>query len=511
VLLAGRYTLLSPLGRGGMGQVWEGRGYTIGDVIAEQGPLPVPWVAAIGAQVAAVLAVAHEREIIHRDVKPQNVMLARDGTVKVLDFGVAGIISHRITRTGVAVGTPAYMAPEQAYNLILGRRDSAAASRVPLTRTLCATIRKLRASESSQGDAVGIILTGLVTVLGAGLVATALAMAIHGRIRQDTLTDFRDHSGLVSGVSGTLFAITVGMLVVASWGAIGTAKDNAAAEARSLDDLAWFAHTMPQPYENHVTALLQVYTQQVVNQDWPEMGKTETLSQPAWSTLNAIRYEFSVYTPKSQAEVSRYQGALDQLQNVYDDRLTRQDEVRTSVPSILWLALVVSGSIVVLVPVVFGSTRRVVHGMLSFLTAGVMAFVLFMIAEFTHPFSGAISVNSEAFVTTEEHIQQIDTLWATANLDQSKAVFKPGPLPSGIALLATPSPGAHRHKRHGHKTEQQSGPQPAFPAPGVPAPVVEPAQPTEPAQPSPTPAAQEGSPTAPAPDGGSPADPEQSS
>jgi len=92
-------------------------GYTIGDLIAEQGPLPVPWVAAIGAQVAAVLASAHDREIIHRDIKPQNVMLMRDGTVKVLDFGVAGIMSQRITGTGVAVGTPAYMAPEQTYNL----------------------------------------------------------------------------------------------------------------------------------------------------------------------------------------------------------------------------------------------------------------------------------------------------------------------------------------------------------------------------------------------------------
>ena len=92
-------------------------GYTISDLIAEQGPLPVPWVAGIGAQVAAVLAMAHERGIILRDIKPHNVMLTGDGTAKVLDFGVAGILNQRITGPGVAVGTLAKMAPEQLRSL----------------------------------------------------------------------------------------------------------------------------------------------------------------------------------------------------------------------------------------------------------------------------------------------------------------------------------------------------------------------------------------------------------
>ena len=335
---------------------------------------------------------------------------------------------------------------------------------------------------------MGIVLTGIVVVFGAGLAAAVLAMAIHGRIRPDTLTDFRDHSGLVSGVSGTLFAITVGMLVVASWGAIGTAKDNAAAEARSLDDLAWFAHTMRQPFQNRVTALLQDYTQQVIKQDWPQMSGHEALSQPAWTTLNAIRYEFSVYSPKTQAEDARYQQALTQLQDVYDDRLNRQDEARNTVPSILWLSLMISGSVVVLVPVIFGSTRLLVHSLLSFLTAGVMAFVLFMIAEFTHPFSGAISVSAEAFQSTEEHIQQIDNLWISANVQQSKAFYTPAPMPSGLKLLATPSPGTRRSSAHHRKVRQASAPIPGLPAPGVPAPVVEPAGPASSEPPPPRPA-----------------------
>jgi hypothetical protein len=352
---------------------------------------------------------------------------------------------------------------------------------------------------------MGIVLTGVIVVVGAGLVAAGIAMAIHGHIKHDTLTDFRDHSGLVSGVAGTLFAITVGMLIVASWGTLGAARDNAAAEARSLDDLVWFAHTTRQPYDNRLTALLQTYTQQVITDDWPTMSKNQALSQPAWTTLDAIRYEISTYTPKSPAAVTRYQQALQQLQSVYDDRLVRQDEAKSNVPSILWLALVVSGSVVVIVPVIFGSTMRIVHGLMSFAAAGIMAFVLFMIAEFTHPFTGAIRVNADSFITTGQHIQQIDTLWASARVQEARAVYKPAAAPSesGINLLATPTPNSHPNKAHRHKVVVQNGaPVPGLPAPGVPAPVVEPAAPTS-AAPSPQPTAPASS-SAPPPTQGSP-------
>ncbi|MTE14168.1 serine/threonine-protein kinase [Nocardia aurantiaca] len=78
--------------------------------------LPVGVVASIGAQVAAVLAAAHRQSIFHRDLKPSNVMLCADGTVKVLDFGLAVLLDSdvsRLTSTGKTLGTPAYMAPEQ--------------------------------------------------------------------------------------------------------------------------------------------------------------------------------------------------------------------------------------------------------------------------------------------------------------------------------------------------------------------------------------------------------------
>jgi serine/threonine-protein kinase len=78
-------------------------------------PLPVPAVVAIAKQLCRALEVAHEQGVIHRDIKPQNLMVQPDGTLKVMDFGVARLRerSQQLTSAGMVVGTPAYMAPEQ--------------------------------------------------------------------------------------------------------------------------------------------------------------------------------------------------------------------------------------------------------------------------------------------------------------------------------------------------------------------------------------------------------------
>lgn len=78
--------------------------------------LPVSWAVAVAAQVATVLSYAHEVPVIHRDLKPSNILVARDGTVKVLDFGIAAILRTDVTKltaTGTPIGTYQYMAPEQ--------------------------------------------------------------------------------------------------------------------------------------------------------------------------------------------------------------------------------------------------------------------------------------------------------------------------------------------------------------------------------------------------------------
>lgn len=182
-VLADRYELTSPIGRGGMGEVWaaydrrldrrvavkilrtvalppgvERRGLAtrfvrearmtarvehpgvpavfdagadderlflvmqlipgddLADFLVQHGPLATETAAAIVAQIASVLAAAHSASLVHRDLKPRNVMIRPDGIVVVLDFGVAALLDSDVTRlttTGETIGSPAYMSPEQ--------------------------------------------------------------------------------------------------------------------------------------------------------------------------------------------------------------------------------------------------------------------------------------------------------------------------------------------------------------------------------------------------------------
>ena len=88
---------------------------TVSDLVERTGPMAPQRAASIGLGVLAALIAAHRAGIVHRDVKPGNVMIPQDGAVKLADFGVASVAGDpKLTVTGLIIGSPNYMSPEQA-------------------------------------------------------------------------------------------------------------------------------------------------------------------------------------------------------------------------------------------------------------------------------------------------------------------------------------------------------------------------------------------------------------
>jgi len=116
--------------------------YVVGETLRQaiaRGPIAPDRVRAMGVEMAAALAAAHAAGVIHRDLKPDNVLVKSDGSIKIVDFGIAhveGPDATRLTRAGAMLGTPAYMAPEQLLGVPIDARADIYAVGIVLSEML---------------------------------------------------------------------------------------------------------------------------------------------------------------------------------------------------------------------------------------------------------------------------------------------------------------------------------------------------------------------------------------
>lgn len=160
---------------------------SLADVLAETGTVDAVWVAGMGSQAASALSAAHAAGIVHRDVKPGNILIADDGTAKITDFGIshaAGDVA--VTQNGLLAGTPAYLAPEIAR----GDRPTPGSDIFSLGATLYAAVEGTPPFGDDADNPIA-----LLHVVAAGQVrpprrAGPLAPVLTGMLRPDPAERF---------------------------------------------------------------------------------------------------------------------------------------------------------------------------------------------------------------------------------------------------------------------------------------------------------------------------------
>jgi serine/threonine-protein kinase len=117
------------------------RGITLKQMVEQDQLIPTPVALRVAKQICAGLAAAHEVGVIHRDIKPQNIIIEPTGGLKVMDFGIARLTQERgMTATGTVIGTPDYMSPEQARGLNLDFRSDIYSTGVVLYELFTGTL-----------------------------------------------------------------------------------------------------------------------------------------------------------------------------------------------------------------------------------------------------------------------------------------------------------------------------------------------------------------------------------
>lgn len=189
------------------------RGKSLADVITATGALPPQEVARVGAEVLAALRGAHDAGVLHRDVKPANVLLADDGRVVLTDFGIAAVEGESaLTMTGEVIGSPEYLAPERALGRAPGPASdlwslgillfTAVQGRSPFRRTTAlSTMRAVVDDQLPQPHKAGplaSVIEGLTRKDPAERMSAEEAERALGFFRADTTTPSAPTSGTAS-------------------------------------------------------------------------------------------------------------------------------------------------------------------------------------------------------------------------------------------------------------------------------------------------------------------------
>ena len=250
------------------------------------------------------------------------------------------------------------------------------------------------------------VVYGVLVVCGACFAAVLGLVVVQRLVPASIRKEHNDVAGFIYAVLGVIYAVLLALVVIATWEEFGRAGLTEEDEANALAEIFWLAHRLPEPEGRELQELAHSYAEEVVDQEWPlmEQGRTppmegeHTQETPSgWVLIDDIRATLQEVEPHTMAEQELYAEGLDQVQRLADARRMRLVASEDSLPTVLWVVLIVGGIVVVGFAYLFGLENAGAHSLMEVALAGVIALVLFTIAAMDHPFSGGARIGPEAF------------------------------------------------------------------------------------------------------------------
>ncbi len=208
--------------------------------------------------------------------------------------------------------------------------------------------------------------------------------------------EHNDVAGFIYAVLGVVYAVLLGLMVVAVWQDWQAAGEAATDEANELATVFWLAHGIPQPQGRHIQETARAYARVVVEEEWPLMRQGKA-SPRAWDLLDELRGDIEAFDPTTDAQQVLYDQELQRVHELSDARRERLLAAETGLPAILWLVLLVGGVIVVGFTYLFGLRSTVVHTLMVAALALTISLVLFIVGALDYPFEGDVRVGPDAF------------------------------------------------------------------------------------------------------------------
>ncbi|MET8679322.1 hypothetical protein ABZW18_17525 [Streptomyces sp. NPDC004647] len=226
----------------------------------------------------------------------------------------------------------------------------------------------------------------IIAMSAACAVVVAIALLRPQRLGEDDdSSQTPDVLEYMTMMIGVVYAIVLGLAIAGVWEARGAAEDGVRTEAQALHEVSERAAVYPTAVRDKVRQDIDAYVGHVVNEEWPHMAETGTLTDHGTALLARVRHDVSGHVPRTDVESQMYQPMVDQVAAADDARHARAQNAAATMPGVVWFGLL-TGALVTVGTIFTLQIRRSGRElMMAGVFSSLIAFLLFLIWQFDSP------------------------------------------------------------------------------------------------------------------------------